>query len=218
MRLKKAFAAVCIFISFSIIIYTYFTSQVGPTISTLCDSRARAIALIATNKAIKDNMIEPTYTNLIEISKDADGKTTGINTNVIEMNKLSTKIATNIQQNLLEVDDAHIIVPIGRLLGWSIFSGYGPKITIKAIPTGNVNVDFKTEFSAEGINQTKHRIYLVVTTGVRMIAPLISDIVIFEVKIVIAETIIIGDTPTTYYNLEGITEFDRKSTTNLMKK
>lgn len=216
MHFKKAFAIICIFAAISIMLYTYFANQVGPMITTLCDSRAKAIALMATNQSIRENMANESYGNLVEVLKDSNGKINGINTNVVEMNKLSTKIATSIQKNLLESEDIKITVPIGKLLGWSAFSGYGPKINIKAIPTGNVNVDFKTEFTSGGINQTKHRIILIVNTGVRMVAPFISDLVTVETKIVIAETVIIGDTPTTYYNLEGIEGLEKQDTTNFM--
>ena len=43
-HIKKAFAFVIIFIGIFILMYYYFVNQVSPTIKTLCDTRAKAIA------------------------------------------------------------------------------------------------------------------------------------------------------------------------------
>lgn len=217
MRVKKAFALFAIFIGVFIIIYYYFVNQVSPTIKTLCDTRAKAIALKATNEAVMERLNEIEYDNLIHFTTNEKGTITGLNADVIEMNKLSTEITTEVQKKLLDIEDTEIKIPIGSFLGLSVFSGYGPKITVKAIPTGNVSVDFKTEFMSEGINQTRHRIYLEIKTSVRMVAPFISDVVPFETNMTVAETVIVGDIPSSYYNLEGIEDLEKIDTTNFME-
>lgn len=217
MRVKRAFALFAIFILVFILIYYYFVNQVSPTIKTLCETRAKALALKATNEAVMERLKEIDCENLVHFTTNEKGTITGLNADVIEMNKLSTQITTEIQQKLLGIEDTEIKIPIGRFLGLSVFSGYGPKITVKAIPTGNVSVDFKTEFMSEGINQTRHRIYLEIKTSVRMVAPFISDVVPFETNMTVAETVIVGDIPSSYYNLEGIEDLDKKDTTNFME-
>lgn len=217
MRVKKAFALFAIFIGVFIVIYYYFVNQVSPTIKTLCDTRAKAIALKATNEAVMERLNEIEYDNLIHFTTNEKGTITGLNADVIEMNKLSTEITTEVQKKLLDIEDTEIKIPIGSFLGLSVFSGYGPKITVKAIPTGNVSVDFKTEFMSEGINQTRHRIYLEIKTSVRMVAPFISDVVPFETNMTVAETVIVGDIPSSYYNLEGIEDLEKIDTTNFME-
>ena len=216
-HLKKAFAFLGISIGMFILIYYYFVNQVSPTIKTLCETRAKAIALKATNEAVMERLNEIKYDNLIHVTTGENGNITGLNADVIKMNKLSTEITTDIQKKLINIDDTQIKIPVGRFLGLSVFSGYGPKITVKAIPTGNVSVDFKTEFMSEGINQTRHRIYLEIKTSVRMVAPFISDIVPFETNMTVAETVIVGDIPATYYNLEGIEKMDKLDTTEFMQ-
>lgn len=217
MRVRRAFALLAIFIFVFILIYYYFVNQVSPTIKTLCETRAKALALKATNEAVMERLKEIDYDNLVHFTTNEKGAITGLNADVIEMNKLSTEITTEIQQKLLGIEDTEIKIPIGRFLGLSVFSGYGPKIAVKAIPTGNVSVDFKTEFMSEGINQTRHRIYLEIKTSVRMVAPFISDVVPFETNMTVAETVIVGDIPSSYYNLEGIEDLDKKDTTNFME-
>lgn len=216
MQLKKAFALLLIFIGMFIFSYYYFTNQVSPTLKALCDSRAKAIALKATNQAVMEKMERVSYDKLVNTTTDNNGRIMGLNADVIKMNELAMEITTDIQQKLINISDTEIKVPMGKFMGLSVFSGYGPKITIKAIPTGNVSVDFKTEFKSEGINQTRHRIYLEIKTSVRMVAPFISDVVNFETNMTVAETVIIGDIPQTYYNLEGIEDIKKVDTTNFM--
>lgn len=217
MSYKKPFVFIIIFSIFITLLYSYFINQVGPLIKTLCDTRAKAIALKVTNETIKEYMTDLTYENLMQIKTGENGKITGLSADTLEMNKLSVKISYGIQEKLMNIEDIEIVVPIGKLLGWSIFSGYGPKINVKMTPTGNVTTDFKTEFKSEGINQTRHRIYIAIKTSVRMVTPFVSDTVTFEENLTVAETVIVGDTPATYYNLNGIESFVPKDSLNLMK-
>ncbi len=216
-QMKKAFAFILTFVGIFMFIYFYFVNQVSPTIKTLSDTRARAIALKATNEAVMERIEKINYDNLVHVTTNEQGLITGLNADVIEMNQLSTEITTDIQKKLINMADAEIKIPIGRFLGLSVFSGYGPKITVKAIPTGNVSVDFKTEFKSEGINQTRHRIYLQIKTSVRMVAPFISDVIPFETNMTVAETVIVGDIPESYYNLEGVEGMDKLDTTEFME-
>lgn len=217
MRLKKAFAFFAIFFIIFSISYFYFIYQVSPTIKTLSDTRAKAIALKATNEAVMERIEKIEYENLIKVTTNTTGMITALNADVIEMNKLSTEITTDIQKKLLTMEDTDIQIPLGRFFGLSVFSGYGPRITVKAIPTGNVSVDFKTEFKSEGINQTRHRIYLEIKTSVRMVAPFISDVVPFETNMTVAETVVVGDIPDSYYNLEGVENMNKLDTTEFME-
>lgn len=214
---KKPLIFVITFSIFIIMIYSYFINQVSPTIKTLCETRAKATALNVTNEAIREYIQELKYENLININTGENGKITGLTADVIELNKLSTEIASNIQEKLMHINDVEIKVPIGKFMGWSIFSGYGPKIKIRVLPTGNVVVNFKTEFMSEGINQTRHRIYVEIKTSVRMVAPFVSDTIMFETNLTVAETVIVGEIPATYYSLEGIEDFNKKESLDLTK-
>ena len=216
-QLKKALAFFFIFFGLIILVYYSFIYQVSPTIKTLSDTRAKAIALKATNEAVMDRIEKIEYENLIKVTTNSNGMVTSLNADVIEMNKLSADISTDIQKRLLTMEDTDIQIPFGRFLGLSVFSGYGPRITVRAIPTGNVSVDFKTEFKSEGINQTRHRIYLDIKTSVRMVAPFISAVVPFETNMTVAETVIVGDIPDSYYNLEGVESLDKLDTTEFME-
>ena len=69
---------------------------------------------------------------------------------------------------------------------------------------GTVETDLKSEFKEAGINQTLHRIYLEVRCNVNILTPYntIKETIVNQV--LLAEGVIIGNIPSTYYNLEGL--------------
>ena len=66
----------------------------------------------------------------------------------------------------------------------------------------------KSEFSSSGINQTLHRIYLQIECEVSILTPFKTIDEKIENQVLIAEAIIIGTTPNTYYNFEGVSMAD----------
>jgi len=96
----------------------------------------------------------------------------------------------------------------GSFTGVKLLSGRGPGIKIRISSIGNVKTDLKSEFSSKGINQTLHRVYLEVDSEISILTPFDSITKSISNQILIAENIIIGDIPETYYNLEGLSQDD----------
>ena len=89
-----------------------------------------------------------------------------------------------------------------------LLAGIGPKIKITISSIGNVKTDLKSEFSSKGINQTLHRVYLQVDCEVNILTPFNNISKRITNQILIAENVIVGNIPDTYYNLEGLTQDD----------
>lgn len=79
---------------------------------------------------------------------------------------------------------------------------HGVKITIST--TGSVETDLKSEFVAQGINQTLHRVYLEVKCNVDILTPFENITKEITNQVLLMENVIVGNTPNTYYNLEGM--------------
>lgn len=92
----------------------------------------------------------------------------------------------------------------GSFTGISLLAGRGPGIKIKISSVGNVETDLKSEFISQGINQTLHRVYLQVKCEVSILTPFENITRDITNQVLIAENVIIGKIPSTYYNLEGI--------------
>ena len=75
---------------------------------------------------------------------------------------------------------------------------------IRISTIGNIETDLKSEFTTQGINQTLHRVYLQVKCEVSILTPYDDITEKITNQVLIAENIIVGKIPNTYYNLEGM--------------
>ena len=89
-----------------------------------------------------------------------------------------------------------------------ILAGLGPNIPIQVAIMGNIDTDMKSEFIEQGINQTLHRIYAVVTCKMKILTPIKNFEREVTNQVMIAEHVILGDIPDSYYNLNGINTED----------
>ncbi len=78
-----------------------------------------------------------------------------------------------------------------------------------------MKIEFKTEFLSSGINQTRHRVYLQIKSKMGIIAPFANSGVEVLTEVNVAETVLIGDVPTTYYNLEGVEDVTTDDSLNM---
>ncbi len=97
-------------------------------------------------------------------------------------------------------------MPFGSFAGFKLLAGKGPgiKITIRTI--GNVETDLRSEFTSQGINQTLHRVYLQVKCYVSILTPFEDISQEITNQVLLMENMIVGNIPSTYYNLEGMNE------------
>lgn len=117
------------------------------------------------------------------------------------MNKIASDVTLDIQEKLKQIKTASAYIPIGNALRSQILAQYGPKLKIGIEPVGIVNVDFGTEFEASGINQTRHRIFLIIKTTVKVIIPLTSSTKEVVSQMPVCETIVVGKVPQNYVNV-----------------
>ena len=64
--------------------------------------------------------------------------------------------------------------------------------------------DLESEFTSQGINQTLHRIYVDVSCNVKVLTPFKDIERNITNRVLLAENVIVGNIPDTYYNLEGL--------------
>ena len=139
------------------------------------------------------------YKDLIFVRYDDNGRVTLMQANTIIMNDISSEVASEVQKQLEKVSESEVDVPLRNAFDTQLLKL--PSINMKMVPEGTVYVDFATEFQESGINQTRHRIYLIVEANIKIIVPLVSEEVKISTNVPIAETIIIGDVPDQYINV-----------------
>ena len=90
----------------------------------------------------------------------------------------------------------------GSFTGFKLLSGKGPGVPIRISSIGNVETDLRSEFTSQGINQTLHRIYLLLTCEVTILTPYNTIRQKIDNQVLIAESVIVGNVPDFYYNGE----------------
>ena len=181
---------------------------IDPVFETLCEEKVKSIATIISNQESTKAMNKYQYEELYTIEKDEAGDVVIIKSNVVPINNMISDLTEMIQNRFNEMESAEISIPVGNLIGTYYFSGMGPQIPVKVAMTGNLDTEIKSQFFEKGINQTLHRIYVNFECYVKIITPVKN----FEKKItnqvIIAEHVIVGNIPSSYYNLEGMSGVD----------
>lgn len=194
---KKTFIIIIIILVLFIYGFVWVDKNIKPTVLAISEVQARKIATQAINEAVKNKIKDDIkYKDLIFVNFDKNGKVTMMQANTIMMNSIASDVALEVQENIRNVATKQVKIPIGNALNSQLIKG--PNINITIVPQGTVTVDFTTEFIESGINQTIHKVYLVIITDVRVIVPLASDVIRIATNIPVAETIIVGDVPESY--------------------
>ncbi len=143
------------------------------------------------------------YDRIVYFEKDLDGKITALKTNIGEVNKLKTDTLNTINDEILSMDSSDLGIPVGSLLLPEILSGKGPQIPVKILSIRNSDATFESSFTQAGINQTLHQLHMSVLVDVSVLV--LGKTINFTVSsdVVIAETIIVGDVPDTFFQTGG---------------
>ena len=186
-------------------LYVTFESRVRPVINAVALSKAKNLAVSAISEIVNETMANTpvTYSDLVIFQKNNTGNITAVTSNVVEINKLKSHLTSEIEKRLNETEVMTSRIPLGTFLNQSILSGLGPQITVKMIPLGYTSIDIKNEFSAAGINQTRHEIYLEVSCSMSVLLPVTSQSANITTQVPLAETIIVGTVPETYTSISG---------------
>ena len=142
------------------------------------------------------------YNDLVVVSRNEDGRILSAEANVAAINLLKSRVTAQIIRRLQETGEQNIQIPVGNLLGGSFFVGRGPFLPFKIHSSGSIVTTIEDDFSDAGINQTCHRLYLVVSLSMTILLPLERKHLEMETTFLVCETVLVGEVPQTYANLE----------------
>lgn len=143
------------------------------------------------------------YDRIVYFEKDLDGRITALKTNMSEVNRLKTDVLDIINDEILSLDNSDIGIPLGSLFFPELFSGRGPSIPVHILSIRNSDASFVSSFAEAGINQTLHRLNMEVSIDVAVLVLGETSSFTVSSEVVVAETIIVGQVPTTYFQTGG---------------
>ena len=99
-KISKKMATIIMILVIAFSTMKYVLDAVSPIFDTLCESKAKSIAITVSNEQAINVMKDYTYEDLFTIEKDVNDNITMIKSNVTNMNEITSKIATKIQKEL----------------------------------------------------------------------------------------------------------------------
>jgi sporulation protein YunB len=199
---KLIFALIVMDTIFFGFIYT-LDKIIMPTVMAVANSEMRAKALEVINKAILDEYSKQfNYDEIIKFDKDKEGNIVMFKADTLKMNKIACDVAINSQEELKRIGVVGIKIPMGYIFRNNILAYIGPEVTVKMQPIGSIETKYISEFESAGINQTRHKIYVLLKTQIRVVVPFDSNNLEVQNEVPIAETVIVGKVPNTAINLD----------------
>lgn len=186
-------------------------SRYRDVIRDLAETQVRNTTSDLTNDAIAKQIAEGViqYDRIVYFEKDLDGRITALKTNMSEVNRLKTDILNLINDEILALDTSDIGIPLGSLFLPELFSGKGPAIPVRILSIRNSDASFASSFSQAGINQTLHQLTMIVSVDVAVLVLGQTSSFTVNSEVVVAETVIVGDVPSTFLQTGGTYESQR---------
>lgn len=188
-------------------------SRYREVIRDLAQTQVKNTTSDLTNDAIAKQIAQGIirYDRIVFFEKDLDGRITALKTNMSEVNRLKTDILNLINDEILALDTSDIGIPLGSIFLPELLSGKGPAIPVHILAIRNSDAAFSSSFSQAGINQTLHRLNMNVSVDVAVLVLGQTSSFTVDSQVVVAETIIVGNVPSTFLQTGGTYESERQN-------
>lgn len=138
------------------------------------------------------------YASLVQLDYDAERHVTALRTDVAAIGRIKSRLVNALYDRLDEFEQTDIEVPLGSVLAPRFFSGRGPVLRFGLAGLTQVEAEFVSSFSAAGINQTRHCIFIEVHAGFRILTPLGGEDREVVSAFPVTDTVIVGTVPERY--------------------
>lgn len=201
----KILRIIIVLLAVSLLLLILFRMKYNDSILSLAKTQVSNTTSDLINDAI-DRQIEDgniQYDRMVYFEKNLDGRITALKTNMSEVNRLKTDILNLINDEILALSTDDLGIPIGSLVLPEFLSGRGPNIPIEILSIRNSDASFSSNFTEAGINQTLQQMNMHVSVDVTVLVLGKTESFTISSQVVVAETIIVGDVPDTYFQTGG---------------
>ncbi len=192
--------------SFLFFLLMYFLNLIRPTLIALAENQAQIIAEQKTALAVESLFDGVSYNEFITISRLEDGSVSSLQANLGGINRLRAAATSAIQKTLSQASETMLSIPLGTLTGYELLSGVGPRLPVKLMTYGKTLVEFKSNFSETGINQTRLEIFMEAKTTASIVLPTAHISREITTQLPVMQTVIVGNVPDNYVNIDRMGE------------
>lgn len=182
----------------------WINHRLGPELEALAAAQVRSAVTAAVNNAVVTGIAEEniSYDDMVTIETDEQGRVTVLKSNMAQVNLLRTHLLAAALEEVSGLTTRTFSIPMGNLTKTELLSGKGPGIKIRILSAGSASAAFRNSFTAAGVNQTLHQVILDVEVTVSILLPGGTAETAVSIPVCVAETVIVGQVPDTYLQLE----------------
>lgn len=184
--------------------FRFLSARLEPLIETMAVSKATNLISLAVSEVTDSSLAECrlTYQDFVDVQTGSSGQVTSLSFRAAENTRFKRLVVEGLVERLENIDPELLSVPLGNLTGILFLSAVGPSVRIKVQSIGDVAAEYRNEFTSAGVNQTRHSVYLDLSVTIYLLIP--GEIIPVKVaeQVCVAETVIVGQVPDTYLNLQ----------------
>lgn len=158
----------------------------------LTEEAARGYILECVSQAVEEGL-EEEQGPFVTVQRDEAGQIVLASADPERLNRLKAGILERLSKRLKGSATVHI--PAGSLTGIGLLNGRGFPVPLKLRLEGSAVVEFATEFTGAGVNQTCHRLTMTVEAQACSISRRFETSVEAGTSTVLGETMIVGEVP-----------------------
>jgi len=179
--------------------YQFLAFQFRPPIEVAAKAVALRAATIALNEALSEEIShDADYEKIVHIDRMPDGSIEAARFDFSSITKLQAAATSRAQAELSRLEKTTLQLPIGSVIGGSLFGAIGPRLPVRLYVVGTAKSSITTEVKTEGINQTVHILYLDISADVTVIAPFTTAPLTVDARTPIAYIVFEGQVPKIY--------------------
>ncbi|HJB37625.1 MAG TPA: sporulation protein YunB [Candidatus Acutalibacter ornithocaccae] len=163
----------------------------GSISEELTQEAARAYVLAQVNQAVEEALAQPRP--FVTIERDGEGEPVAVQADTAALNELRLQVLGTLEESLN--GSVTVEVPVGSLTEVALLNGRGFPVPLTLGMEGSADLSFQTEFVSAGINQSCHRVTMVVKAQGFSQSRRFETQVEVETSTVLAETVLVGAVP-----------------------
>lgn len=175
---------------------------VEPNLDEISRLKAKGLITEIVGETVRETFSDATEPDdYFVIKKDDNGKIQLIQANTALMNRKTAVLTVTLQERYKSMEPEKMEIPVGTVFGSPLVSQMEQTILIRVLPLSVSSCNFETAFESQGINQTKHQIYVRIETEVRVLQPFSHENFHITTRMLLSELVIIGDVPENYVSV-----------------
>ncbi|TCP68283.1 sporulation protein YunB [Baia soyae] len=175
--------------------------NIDPVLMHIAVTEVKKEAQSAITKGIEQQVhMGEELNKLIQVQKAEDGRIVSVQLEPLIQAKIYTNTAKEIEKSMAHLKDKPIEISLGQVMQSTMFADYGPDIPVQMWQEGSAKISLEPKLESQGINMVLITVNLVVQTELGIIVPFNKDMIPFTTSYPIAQTMVVGEVPSYYYN------------------